>query len=218
MSKYYSGERARHYNRRWHTYTEKTLSVALAMIDFAALQHVPEELGRPPRVLDVACGTGLLLRHLLERVPSIEAYGVDASADMLAQAREALKDRPRVRLEQVEVNGGRTAGLPYPPSTFDLVTCTNALHDIRDTVAFLSDMRRLLAPGGQLVIEDFARRRPALLWGMFEWLLRWVEKGQVRAYTLAEVQALCVRAGLHVVYRKAFSIDWFWHGWALRAN
>src|SRR5205085_1617622 len=117
-----------------------------------------------------------------------------------------------------EVNGGRTAGLPYPPNTFDLVTCTNALHDIQDTVAFLSDMRRLLAPGGQLVIEDFARRRPALLWGMFEWLLRWVEKGQVRAYTLAEVQALCVRAGLHVVYRKAFSIDWLWHGWALRAT
>ena len=36
------------------------------------------------RVLDVACGTGVLLRKVLDRVPDAEAYGVDASADMLA--------------------------------------------------------------------------------------------------------------------------------------
>ncbi len=218
MSRYYSGGRARRYNRRWRRYTEKTLAIATAMIDFPALQRVPEELRRPPRVLDVACGTGLLLRQLLERVPGMETHGVDASTDMLAQARETLKDQPHVRLVRVEVNGGGTTGLPYPPNTFDLITCTNALHDIRDPVAFLSDMRRLLAPGGQLVLEDFARRRPALLWRMFEWLLRRIEGRPVHAFTLAEAQALCVRADLHVVCRKAFSIDWFWHGWALRAN
>lgn len=218
MSRYYSGRRARHYNRRWRTYTEKTLTVALAMIDFAALQRVPEEPGRPPRALDVACGTGFLLRHVLERVPGMEAYGVDASADMLAQAREALKDQPHVRLEQVEVNGGEAAGLPYPPNTFDLVTCTNALHDIRDPVAFLSDVRGLLAPGGHLVLEDFARRRPAPLWAVFEWLLWRIERGPVHAYTLAEARVLCARAGFSVDYGKTFSIDWLWRGWALRAG
>jgi len=123
-----------------------------------------------------------------------------------------------VRLERIEVNGSETAGLPYPPQTFDLITCTNVLHDIRDPVAFLSAMRRLLAPGGQLVVEDFARRRPALLWAVFEWLARRVEEGHVRAYTLAEAQALCTQAGLHVVNGKAFPIDWFWRGWALRVD
>src|SRR6266550_3131579 len=116
MSRYYSGGRARRYNQHWRTYTEKTLVAAIATIDFDALHHVPEELGRPPRVLDVACGTGLLLRHLLERVPDMEAYGVDASADMLAQAQEALKDWPGVRLERAEVNSDGTANVPYPPS------------------------------------------------------------------------------------------------------
>jgi len=147
----------------------------------------------------------------------MEAYGVDASADMLAQARKALKDQPHVRLERIEVNGSETAGLPFPPQTFDMITCTNTLHDIRDPVAFLSDMRRLLAPGGQLVVEDFARRRPALLWAVFEWLARRVEEGHVRAYTLAEARSLCVQAGLHVVCKKAFPIDWLWHGWVLSA-
>lgn len=190
----------------------------MAMIDVAALQRVPEQLGRPARVLDVASGTGLLLKQLLKRVPGMEAYGIDASTDMLAQAREALKGQPHVRLEQVEVNSSRTTGLPYPPNTFDLVTCTNALHDIRDPVAFLSDVRGLLAPGGQLVLEDFARRRPAWLWAVFERLLRWIEGGYGRAYTLAEARALCAGAGLHVVCEQVFTIDWFWHGWALRAG
>jgi SAM-dependent methyltransferase len=217
MSRYYSGERARRYNRRWRSYTEKTLAVATAMIDFATLQRVPEELGRPPRVLDVACGTGLLLRHVLERVPSAEAYGVDASADMLAQAQEALRDRPHVRLEQVEIDGDGPVGLPFAPQTFDLITCTNALHDIRDPVALLSVLGGLLAPGAQLVLEDFARRRPAWLWMMFEWMTRWIEGGQGRASTLAEAQVLCARAGLRVVCGRAFPIDWLWRGWALRA-
>ena len=185
----------------------------MAMIDVAALQRVPEQLGRPARVLDVACGTGLLLKQLLECVPDMEAYGIDARADMLA-----LKDWPGVRLERAEVNSDGTANVPYPPSTFDLITCTNALHDMADPAALLSGWGRLLAPGGQLVVEDFARRRPALLWAMFEWLMRWIEGGHGHAYTLAEARALCAGAGLDVVCEQVFTIDWFWHGWTLRAG
>jgi ubiquinone/menaquinone biosynthesis C-methylase UbiE len=188
------------------------------MIDFDALDDAPGQSGRPPRVLDVACGTGVLLRQLLERVPGMEAYGVDASADMLAQAQEVLKDLPNVHLERVEVDGGETANLPYAPNTFDLITCTNALHDIPDPVAFLTELDRLLAPGGQVVLEDFARRRPAWLWAVFEWLTRRIEGGHVRAYTLSEAQALCVQAGLRVVCGRVFLVDWLWHGWVLRAG
>src|SRR5436309_7150305 len=145
MSSYYSGRRARHYNTRWRTFTKRTLAEALAVIDEARLHRVPEHLGRPPRVLDVACGTGVLLRQLIERLPEMEAYGVDASADMLAQAREALKNQAHVRLELAEVSTGETAGLPYAPETFDLITCMNALHDMPDPGALLSALRRLLA-------------------------------------------------------------------------
>src|SRR5215831_5501723 len=108
MSTYYMGRRARHYNACWHTFTERTLGEALATIDFAALRRVAERLGHPPRVLDVACGTGILLKELLGRVPGIEAYGVDASEDMLAQARAALKDQRHVHLERVLVGTGET--------------------------------------------------------------------------------------------------------------
>ncbi len=186
------------------------------MIDFAALRSVPERLGRPPRVLDVACGTGILLRRLLDRVPSAEAYGVDGSEDMLAQARIALKGQPHVHLECVKIGTGETANLPYAKETFDLITFTNALHDIPDPVGTLAGLRRLLAQEGQLVVEDFARREPPFPWVVIEWLARQIEGTYVCAYTLAEAQSLCQQAGLHVAYGRSFTVDWLWHGWVLR--
>jgi ubiquinone/menaquinone biosynthesis C-methylase UbiE len=217
MSTYYSGKRAQHYNTRWNNYTARTLKETKAIIDVATLRLVPERLGRCPRVLDVACGTGILLKQLLVRVPGIEAYGVDASADMLEQARVALKGQLQVYLEHVQVGADETAGLPFAPETFDLITCTNALHDIPEPSAMLAGLKRLLAPGGQLVVEDFAPRKPRFFWAAFEWLLRSIESSCVRAYTLSEARALCKEAGLHVVSSNMFTVDWFWRGWVVRA-
>jgi len=211
------GRRARHYNARWRTFTEKTLAETLAMIDVIALRSVSEQLGRSPRLLDVACGTGILLRQLLDQVPGVEAYGVDASEDMLAQARATLKDRPHVHVERVQIGTGETAGLPYAQESFDLITCTNALHDIPDPEAMLAGLGRLLASGGQLVVEDFAPREPRFFWSAFEWLLRRIERNNVNAYTLSEAQALCKQAGLQVVSCKMFTVDWLWHCWVVRA-
>src|SRR6266702_6705928 len=108
MSTYYTGRRARHYNARWHTFNERTLGEALAAIDIAALRSISERLGRSPRVLDVACGTGILLQRLLAQLPGIEAYGVDAREDMLARARVALKGLPSVHLQRAEIGHGAT--------------------------------------------------------------------------------------------------------------
>jgi ubiquinone/menaquinone biosynthesis C-methylase UbiE len=212
MNSYYTGRRARHYNTRWCTYTRRTLAEVLAMIDFAALRSVPERLGRPPRVLDVACGTSILLKELLARMPGIAVYGVDASTDMLTQARIALNDQPRVQLEHVEVGAGETANLPYAQGSFDLITFTNALHDMPEPVGILEGLMRPLTPGGQLVVEDFARREPIFLWAAFEWLLQRLGGSRVHAFTLAKAQSLCQQAGLHVACGRSFTVDWLWHG------
>ena len=185
------------------------------MIDVAALRFVSERLGRCPRVLDVACGTGILLRQLLALVPGVEVYGVDASEDMLVQARMVLKGQQHVLLERVQIGTGDTAGLPFAQESFDLIACTNALHDMPDPVATLSGLRRLLAPGGQLVVEDFAPREPRLFWIAFEWFLQRIEGNNVHAYTLKEALSLCEQAGLHIAREKVFIIDWLWHGWVL---
>src|SRR5712692_8566580 len=218
MSTYYTGKRARRYNALWRIFSEKTLAETLAMIDVTALRSVPEQFGRLPQLLDVACGTGILLRRLLDLATGAEAYGVDASADMLAQARAALKDQPHVHLERIQVGTGEAAGLPFRQETFDLITCTNALHDMPEPVATLSGLRRLLAPGGQLVVEDFARRERPFPWAAFAWLLLQIEGSPVHAYTLAEAQSLCQQAGLSLARGKAFRVDWFWRGWVVRTE
>jgi hypothetical protein len=66
------------------------------------------------------------------------------------------------------------------------------------------------------VVEDFARREPLFLWVAFEWLLRRIERNNVRAYSLAEAQSLCQQAELHVANGKVFKVDWLWHGWVVR--
>jgi ubiquinone/menaquinone biosynthesis C-methylase UbiE len=136
---------------------------------------------------------------------------------MLEQARIALSGLPGVHLQRAQIGPGATAGLPYAPETFDLITCTNALHDLVDAEAALSGLRQLLVPLGQLVVEDFARREPPFPWTAFEWLLQGIEGNRVHAYTLVEAQSLCERVGLQVASGKAFTIDWLWRGWVVRA-
>lgn len=218
MRSYYTGWHARHYNKRWSAFTKKTLAETLAMVDFTTLRSVKTRLGRSPRVLDVACGTGILLKQLMERMPDVEAYGVDASADMLAQAHAALDHWPHVHLEQAVVKADERAGLPFVPGSFDVITCTNALQEMTDPVTVLVGLRQLLASEGQLVLEDFARRGPRFPWTAFAWLTKRVDPAYVRAYTLHEAQSLCMQAELCIICHKAFTIDWLWHGWVLRAG
>ena len=85
---------------------------------------------------DLACGAGLLLQQLLVKLPDADAFGVDASTAMLAQARLTLRGHPRVHLDRAHLGSGATANPAYGPAAFDLITCTNAWH-------YLSE------PGGQ---------------------------------------------------------------------
>ncbi len=218
MSRYYTGRRARSYNTRLRTFTQRTLSEALALVDVAALHSVKTREGRPPRVLDVACGTGIFLSQLLGLLPDLEAYGIDASADMLAQARALLASFPQVRLEQVELATSERARLPYAPATFDLITSTNALHGLPDPVGMLVESRRLLAPGGQLVLEDIARGPSPFLGKAFECVARLVVGRPVHVSTLTEAQELAREAGLRLECAKAFRIDWLLRGWGVRAQ
>jgi SAM-dependent methyltransferase len=215
---FYSSWWARRYDLIWRHFTRRTLAQALRLIDFATLRAVPERLGRPPRVLDAGCGTGVLLGELLRRAPRIEVYGVDASADMLAQARKTLAGRANVHVERATLGAGTTAGLPFAPGTFDLITCTNTLHAIGSPVAMLAGLAPLLAPGGQLVLEDYAQRSAPFPWHWFEDLMRRLDASYVRAYTLEEACDLCAAAHLRIAQAAGITVDWLWRAWALRAT
>jgi ubiquinone/menaquinone biosynthesis C-methylase UbiE len=110
-----------------------------------ALAHCPS----PDRVLDVGCGTGLLLRDLARRLPGADSLaGVDAAAGMVEQARAKASD-PRVMFEQ-----GTAECLPFPDGAFDLVISTTSFDHWADQRAGLAECHRVLAPGGFFVLTD----------------------------------------------------------------
>jgi len=218
MNTYYTGKHASGYNRTWRSFLQKTLAATLSAIDVASLQQRASTQERPVRILDAACGTGLLLEQFAHLLPHAELYGIDKSQAMLAQAAQLLRDRPHVYLVQAALGGGETACLPFALASFDLITCTNTWHYLNEPAATLAGLGRLLLPGGQVVIEDYVLRGFPFPWKAFEWMISYYDHGHIRLYTLAEIQALCRDAGFQVVLTKPFQIDLFCQGWVLCAH
>jgi SAM-dependent methyltransferase len=118
-----------------------------------ARQLVDAAKPRPgERVLDVACGTGVVARQVAARGGSGgPVVGLDPSPGMLAVARAAA-DREGVRVDWRE---GRAEALPFPDESFDLVLCQFGLMFFADRQAALAEMRRVLADGGRAAVHVF---------------------------------------------------------------
>jgi ubiquinone/menaquinone biosynthesis C-methylase UbiE len=215
MKTYYTQKRAQSYNQRWKVFSTKTHAAVFSAIDFTQVNKIYENSKRPLRILDAACGTGLLLERLSHLMPYAELYGVDESEGMLAQARLFL---PAAHFVHTSLQGTKKAGLPYETASFDLITCTNALHNVNEPVGVLRGLRELLVPQGHFVLEDYARRGFPFPWRLFEWFTRRIDPQHVRAYTLSEAQLFCQEAGLRVIVAHNFPIDTVWRGWVIRAD
>jgi SAM-dependent methyltransferase len=98
------------------------------------------------RLLDVACGTGLLLQ--LAAAEGATVTGIDVSEAMLGIARERL---PQADLRLLDLQR-----LPFDDDSFDAVTGVNAFQFGEDPVAAIAEAARLLRPGGRLAIGMFA--------------------------------------------------------------
>jgi ubiquinone/menaquinone biosynthesis C-methylase UbiE len=104
------------------------------------------------RVLDVACGTGIVARHVAALHDGRALVtGIDVSPGMLDVARDRAASEGRA-IEWVE---GPAEDLPFPDGAFDLVTCQFGLMFFTDRRAALAEMHRVLAPGGRLAIHVF---------------------------------------------------------------
>jgi ubiquinone/menaquinone biosynthesis C-methylase UbiE len=99
-----------------------------------------------PRVLDIGCGNGALLRALEGRIAS--GVGVDASEGMLAQARRRTEGSSKLNF--VKVDGPQ---LPFADGSFDVVTSLLSFRYL-DWDPLRAEVRRVLAPGGRLLIVD----------------------------------------------------------------
>ena len=124
--------------------------LAAAFLPWADALVAAAELEAGERVLDVACGTGIVARRAARRVgPGGRVVGLDVNEAMLAVARAASADAPA----RIEWREGDAASLPFANGEFDAVFCEQALQFFSDPRTALREMRRVLAPGRRAAIS-----------------------------------------------------------------
>lgn len=104
------------------------------------------------RILDLACGTGIVARRVAEVAgPGVALAGVDRSPDMLAVARRL----PVPGGVPVDWREGDATALDLPDDSFDVVVCQQGLQFFQDRAAAAGEMRRVLAAGGRAVLATW---------------------------------------------------------------
>jgi SAM-dependent methyltransferase len=108
-----------------------------------------KSLGEAERALDVGCGDGRLSAELA----ALKLFAADVSRVALDRAQPRLG--PDTQLVELEPD----APLPLEDSQFDLVLCAETLEHVRDVQFLLSELRRVLRPGGTLAVTTPAHSR-----------------------------------------------------------
>jgi demethylmenaquinone methyltransferase/2-methoxy-6-polyprenyl-1,4-benzoquinol methylase len=120
------------------------------------------------RVLDVATGTGLVARTLVERY-GCNVVGVDQSADMLSGARRALSRHPELAA-RIDLRQGEAEHLPFADAEFDHLTFTYLLRYVDDPAATRRELARAVKPGGRIAALEFGLPDPPVwrpLWRLY---------------------------------------------------
>ncbi|MEN6570827.1 MAG: class I SAM-dependent methyltransferase [Anaerolineaceae bacterium] len=104
------------------------------------------------RVLDVACGTGVVARQMVPLVGGEgDVTGLDINPMMLAVACQQFSDH----CSEIEWQEGQAENIPFPDQSFDLVTCQQGLQFFKNQLKALQEMYRVLKPGGRVALEVF---------------------------------------------------------------
>lgn len=117
-----------------------------------ALGDQPPRSGEPPSLLDVGCGEGELLLHILSQRPDLKTVtGMDVSLTAVLAAKKRLPDGVFC--------AGDANALPFAPESFDIVTCLNLLEHVESPVRLLREVYRALRPGGHVILSTPSRWR-----------------------------------------------------------
>src|SRR5215204_6149845 len=154
------------------------------------VEKIRATLNNPnPRILDVGCGTGANLKMLA-------AHGRAEGVDISPQAVDFCRERG---LDSVKL--GAIEHLPYEGGSFELVTALDVIEHLDDDVAGLREMRRVLGPGGRLLLFV-----PAF---MFLWGVQDDVSNHRRRYTLPGLLKAVEAAGFVIEWASYANVSFF---------
>jgi demethylmenaquinone methyltransferase/2-methoxy-6-polyprenyl-1,4-benzoquinol methylase len=183
--------------------------------------------GGPKRVLDLCTGTGDFILEMAYRTGGdIQLLGYDFSPDMLAVARNKY-DRvsKQKKIPSIEFVEGDVGHMPFEDNSFDAIGITfgirNLVYENSNASRHLSEIARVLCPGGQLVLLESSRPDSGL-WRFFNSLYlqlilpylggiisgnlkayRYLAKSSKNYYTMGEMGAILAEAGFEVIHKES---------------
>lgn len=157
---------------------------------------------RPFRMLDVGCGTGTLLSLIARNIAAERLVGLDYAAEMVRRAAEKFAASAAAqKLHAVRADAER---LPFADASFDVVTCCNSFHHYPHQAAAVHGFRRVLRPGGLLVLIDGFRDN-VIGWVVFDVAVATVERN-VHHAPWSEIRTLLEQAGFTSIRQSKMNV------------
>ncbi len=126
-------------------------------IDIIWRKRAVEKLGdlADKKILDLACGTCDLAIAIAEKSPDVKVVGADFSKEMIEIGRRKIVKKGLSK--QIEAGEGDALNLRFDDESFDAVTCAFGVRNFADLDRGLSEMSRILKPGGKMIILEFTK-------------------------------------------------------------
>jgi len=177
-------------------------TTSAAHADEQVLARIVELAGPQPHwmALDIATGTGHTALALAPHVASV--IGFDLTPEMLA---EAGKLRAARGVGNVTFREGDVHALPFPDASFDLVTSRRAPHHFSNIKAALREMRRVLRPGGRLLIDDRSVPEDDFVDACMNELDWYHDESHVRQYRPSEWRTMLGEAGFAIDFAGLYT-------------
>lgn len=189
-------------------YEEQSVPTIFQPLAELTLQHVDVDEGA--RVIDVACGTGIVGRLVAEKVgKSGSVVGVDLNAGMIEVAKQSAPETDA----NVEWRQGDVSALPFPDASFDMAFCQQGLQFFPDKLAALKEMRRVLVPGGTLILTVWSSVPPsnaAFADALSRYVSAEVAKTSLAPFAFQDsevIQALFVESGFSEIQRETMVLE-----------
>jgi SAM-dependent methyltransferase len=181
-------------------------SSAPGIRDVASLQLLIATSGvsSSDKVLDVACGPGLVVRAFAGVAAHVT--GIDVTPAMIVRARELVGG-----LENVALEIGDVSPLPYGDQAFDVVVCRFAFHHFQQPDEILREMCRVCRRGGCVMVCDLLGSEDPRQADAFQRVELQRDPSHVRAHRLAELEGFFAAAGLiaevAAIYQLPFELE-----------